>query len=361
MGNMKTKFESLLAASLSSLITLGVATFAVSTAAAPGGGGGGGGGTGGGTIYYIGPWPNTTTGGNSIMTTINSDGSNKTYLGLGLFGPPSRALHNGHRWFVATLGITGEYYPDGNRRREMFAFRDDYDVNINNTPETRVQLTDDNTLVPSSGDWRPGDQGISLIGLRWSSADPGAVAVEAGLYVASLAFDASGNIVGLQSQPTGPVITVPIVEVQAPTPILQPDLAAYSWNPTGELVTFTRGDSSLWVGNLLNEQTRLGTVTAHAPQWSPDGTKIAYTGGGIWTIKPNGAGAKLIVRSTSTWFPSHVHWSPTMSHFIFAGEESGTGNSDLFRVPATGGTWVNLTSTPAPFRESIHESQGGWR
>lgn len=355
---MNTRIHSLLGAALSLLVTIGFSALAaISVGAAPGGGGGG---TGGGTIYYIGPWPNATSGGNAIMTKINSDGSNKTYLGLGLFGPPSREVHNGHRWFVATLGISGESYPDGSPRRELFAFRDDYDVNSNNTPETRVRLTDDSALVPSSADWLPADQEISFIGLRWSSADPRGVAIEAGLYIASLVFDGSGNIIGLESQPATPVISTAIVEIQPG--VLRADLAAYSWDSAGERVTYTKNDSTLWVANLLNMHTQIFAGAAHAPQWSPDGSKIAFTGGGIWTIKPNGAALKLVVRQTSAWFPSHVFWSPTGTHFAFAGESNiDLGNSDVFRVPATGGTAVNLTPTPAPFRESLHESQGGWR
>jgi hypothetical protein len=294
------------------------------------------------------------------MTMMNSDGSNKTRLGMGLFGPPSRLPHNGHRWFVATLGISGQFYPDGTPRRELFAFRDDYDVNSNNTPETRVRLTDDPTLEPSFADWVPGDEDISFIGLRWSSADPGAPAFEGGLYTASLAFDGAGNIIGLASQPVAPVISVPLVEVQPGD--WRPNFVAYSWHPAADRVTYTDNDSQLWVANILNAHTLIHTGNAHAPQFSPDGSKIAFTSAGIWTIKPNGAGLKLVVRQTTAWFPSHVHWSPTGSHFVFAGESNiDIGNSDIFRVPATGGTAVSLTSTPAPLRESIHESQGGWR
>jgi len=368
---MKTRINTLLGAVLSLLVTfrpkqnatalarlliIGLATLAAAPSqAAPGGGGG----TGGGTIYYIGPWDGVTNGATAVMKTMNSDGSNKKQLGFGLFGPPSRALHGGHRWFVATLGIADQYYPDGTRRRELFAFRDDYDVNTNNTPVTRVQLTDDIKLEPSSADWVPGDEDISFIGLRWSSGEPVATPLEGGLYVASLLFDGAGNIIGIGSQPVTPVISAPLVEVQPGD--WRPDLVAYSWDPAGERVTYTSYDSHLWVANLLNEHTLIFAGSAHAPQWSPDGSKIAFTGGGILTIKPNGAALKLVVRQTATWFPSHVFWSPTGSQFVFAGEESGTGNSDVFRVPATGGTWVNLTSTSAPLRESVEESQGGWR
>src|SRR5688572_18739604 len=101
---MKTKINTLLGAVHSLLVTVSL------TQAAPPQGGGG---TGGGTIYYVGPWPGATQGGTAVMTKMNSDGSGKTPLALGMFGNPSWVLHNNRRWFVYTYVIPDQYYPDG--------------------------------------------------------------------------------------------------------------------------------------------------------------------------------------------------------------------------------------------------------
>src|SRR6185436_2759928 len=113
----------------------------------------------------------------------------------GIWGNPSRALHDNHRWFLKSYKITGQFYPDGSQRREIFARRDDQ--------LTPVQLTDDPTLQTDGRvDWVPGgDQQISFRARRWSSTEPDATVVEGGLYMASLVYDGAGNITGLAEQP----------------------------------------------------------------------------------------------------------------------------------------------------------------
>lgn len=78
-------------------------------------------GTGGGTIFYVHSGVKTTY-------TMNSDGSNQTQFGFGTYGPVSTVTYNGHRWFLDTRAISPpEYYPNGDPRVEVVAFRDDYD------------------------------------------------------------------------------------------------------------------------------------------------------------------------------------------------------------------------------------------
>ena len=349
------------AAALARLLIIGLAALAASPGASAASSS-----TGGGTIYYLGPWKDTTSGGNSVMTTMNSDGSNKTQLpGLGMFGYPSWALHNNHRWFIYTYPITGQYYPNGIQRSEVFALRDDFVNPLNNNGNTIVQLTGDITLQPSVGstDWVPGDQLISFNARRWSSADPDATVVEGGIYTASLVFGGDGNIIGLAAQPTAPAIPFPLVE-SAPGD-LWPDLLYYSWAPTGDMVTYSNyADNELWVADLLNAHRRIYRGQAHAPQWSPDGLKIAFSNGrGISTIKPDGSGRKatLIIANTSPWGFSHPYWSPSASHIVYIGQLSGS-NMDVFQATASGGNKVNLTNTPYPFNEYLHPgSGGGWR
>src|SRR5215813_3664899 len=107
-----------------------------------------GGNVDGGTIFYIRSCCRS-------MLTMNPDGTNKTQLGLGAFGTVSTQKYNGHYFFMDVRAIDPpEYYSNGDLRLEVFALRDDYDQNNNNTSATRVQLTNDITLQPSyaSGD-----------------------------------------------------------------------------------------------------------------------------------------------------------------------------------------------------------------
>jgi hypothetical protein len=303
------------------------------------------------------------------MRTMNSDGSNNRQLGLGLFGNPSTALHGVHRWFLYHQPIADSYYLDGTQRFELFAYRDDYDYHLNNNSTTRVQLTNDIDLQaqPWSTAWVPGDQTISIRARRWS----GGVVVEGGIYTASPVFDANGNITGLAVQPTTPAIPFPLVET-APGD-LWPDFADHSWNPAGNKVVYSGvGDRDLWVADLVGSpHQRIFTGISQAPQWSPDGTKIAFTsqnatGTDIATVKPNGTQFRVIVSPTSNWWCYRPQWSPTGSHIAFTGQtQSGsppTFNLNVNRATATGGSVTDLTNLQAPFNAYINSfGAGGWR
>jgi len=305
--------------------------------------------TGGGIIYYLGPWAPGPT---AATTTMNSDGSNKKLLVIGgyvgVFGNPSRALHDNHRWFVRSYNITGQFYPNGTQRREIFAMRDD-SLNL-------VQLTDDPTLESDGrADWVPGgDRQISFKARRWSSAEPGATVVGGGLYTASLVFDGAGNITGLAAQPTTPAIPFSLVEA-APGD-LWPSFLEYCWGPAGDQIAYNNlAVNELWVYDPLNGHTRIYIGNAQAPDWSLDG-KIAFIHGGIVTIKSNGTSFKTIIRSTSTWLYDKPLWSPDGSFIVYTGWSNGS--SDVFRATALGAKQTNLTSTPSGNENTWG---GGWR
>jgi hypothetical protein len=367
---MKTKINHLLCGLRSAFaapartLIIGLAAFlAVPCKAAPPNSAGG---TGGGTIYYVGPWPGTTQGGTAVMTTMNSDGSGKTALGLGMFGNPSTVLYNNRRWFIYTHVIPDQYYPDGTRRAEVFALRDDFEPTLNNNADTMVQLTDDITLQPKGGstDWVPGGAQISFKGRRWSSVDQGATVAEGGIYTASLAFDAAGNIVGLAAQPAAPAIPFPLVETTpgGPWPAMADN---FCWNPTGDVVVYANvARNELWLADLLNVHIRVYFGGgADMPQWSPDTSTIGFRGGsGVCTIKPDGSNFKVIVPNTSTWVYSGPYFSPTGSHIVYDGCHQASSNFDVFRATVKGASRVNLTNTSSPRNEYTRPGSGaGWR
>ena len=326
-------------------------------------GGGGGGNTGGGTIYFIGPWDDAQQGGTAVMRTMNSDGSNNRQLGFGLFGNPSTALHGGRRWFLYHKPIPDSYYLDGTQRFELFALRDDYDSTLNNNSTTKVQLTNDIDLQakPWNTAWLPGDQQISFKARRWS----GGVVVAGGLYTASPVFDANGNITGLAVQPTTPAIPFPLVET-APGDFW-PAFEDYSWGPAGDKVVYTEvGTHDLLIADLLGSpHQRIFGGYALWPQWSPDGTKIAFTTAtlGIATIKQNGTQLRVIISPTSNWSAYRPYWSPGSNFIAFTGQTESPLNLDVNRASATGGNLTDLTNQPAPFSEHIVHTfgGGGWR
>jgi hypothetical protein len=323
--------------------------------------GGGGGGTGGGTLYFI----NGAGGGynTNYMWSMTSSGSNVEQLGFwGHFNVPSRAPHNGQVWFLTTLTIPNEYYGDGvTQRSEVFALRADYDSVLNNNADTRVQLTDDDSLQPAFGwfqgmHWLPGDGEISFKARRWL----GAVPVEGGLYTATLAYRADGNIVGVTEQPTVPAISFALDANGWPA------FGRHSWGlSTTQLAYIDSPETGLWVADLSTGiHTRIYSGGVGYLDWSQDGTKIVFGSGTIKTVKPNGTGLKTVLAPryiNNVWVSGfgHAYFSPTSSHITCVGIMSLAGggtDNDVIRATSTGGSVTNLTNTPA-----LVELPVGWR
>ena len=284
---------------------------------------------------------------------MNSDGTNQTHLGIGTYGPPSMVMYNNHRWFLQTMPATPqEFYPNGDLRVEVFALRDDYDVYNNDNSATRVQLTNDITLQ-TWGDglyslhWVPGNK-ISFKARRWS----GPVVAEGGIYTATLQFGPDGNIIGLTAQPGAPAIPFALDGTQ------WPNVRTYGWDPTATKVAYD-DSATLGVADVLgNPHQTIYNGYSHTPQWSPDGSTIAFTNAnvGISTIKPNGTGLKEIIRRTSSWTFDRPFWSPTGTHIVCYGLAVPTLDDDIFRVASNGSSLTNLTNTP-----SSAEYLMGWR
>jgi len=305
----------------------------------------GAGGTGGGAIYYTHLCCRT-------MWTMNSDGTSKTQLGFATFGPVSTQLYNGHYWFMDARPIDPpEYYPNGDLRIEVFAFRDDYDQNTNNNPATEVQLTNDITFQPSyaSGDptysyqWVPGGQKISIKARRWS----GNVVSEGGIYTASLQFGTDGNLAGLIAQPGAVAISFALDTNQ------WPNLRSYGWDPTGIKIAYD-DTATLGIADTLGSPHKIiYSGWSHTPQWTHDGKKIAFANGslGISTIGPDGKGLKQILKPGGFDRP---FWSPTDGFIVVYGASGSY--LDVFRADSNGNFLTNLTNTP-----SDSEMPQGWR
>jgi len=300
--------------------------------------------TGGGTIYFI------NGGSPNYMWSMDSDGSNTTCLGLWChFTVPSRALHNGYRWYLS-------------KRAEIFAIREDYDPD---NSDTYVQLTDDATLEPlftgfHTMEWLPGDQAISFTARRWEGEGEDATPVEGGLYTADLVFGADGNIIGLAALPTAPTLAFPLDADGIPT------LVAHSWDDTGTRVVYSDNSAAgLWVADLSSgTRTQIVSGDARHPNWSPDGTKIAMSRyQRIYTIRPNGTGLTEIISPTYLGTAycrgfGYPYFSPTGSHIVCIGiaEDNGAWNNELFRATYRGRYLTNLTET-----ESVDEMPIRWR
>jgi TolB protein len=81
------------------------------------------------------------------------------------------------------------------------------------------------------------------------------------------------------------------------------------------------------------------------PDWSPDGTMIAFDSNGVWTMNTDGTGRQEVV-DAGAW-PS---WSPDGT--MIAYERGGRRQSDIFVVGADGSNVTRLTDTPKRFENT---------
>jgi hypothetical protein len=325
-----------------------------------GGGGGSAGGTGGGTIYFI----NGAGGGynTNYMWSMNSDGSNVSQLNYwGVFNVPSRALHNSHRWYLTTLTIPNETYPNGTPRMEVFAIRGDYDSVVNNNSETRVQLTNDPNLQPLFGwfqgmHWTPGDTKISFKARRWDGSTP----VEGGLYIANLVYRADGNITGIATQPGSPALGFALDENDMPA------IGRFSWGSSSTQVAYIDvPETGIWIANLsTGTRTRIYSGGVGYLDWSQDGSKFVFGSGTVRSMKSNGTSVKTVLGPryvNNIWVSGfgHAYLNPAGTHITCVGIMNLSGgviDNDVIRATVTGGSVTNMTNS-----SSLNELPVSWR
>ncbi|HJZ97354.1 MAG TPA: protein kinase, partial [Candidatus Solibacter sp.] len=122
-----------------------------------------------------------------------------------------------------------------------------------------------------------------------------------------------------------------------------------SVSPDGTRVAYT-GGGSVWVRALDESEARpvAGTQGAGAPFWSPDGKSLAFTAGGeLKTVPATGGMARTLgaVRTAAAGA-----WSPSGDILI------GQIGDGIYRVPAKGGEMVRVTMVDRAKFESRHMS-----
>ena len=78
---------------------------------------------------------------------------------------------------------------------------------------------------------------------------------------------------------------------------------------------------------------QVSAVSPGSVSFSPDGSKIAYTAGPLWTIPVGGGTAHRLTAAGS--YTYGATWSPNGRWIAYSATTDG--HSDVFRVPATGG------------------------
>jgi hypothetical protein len=306
-----------------------------------------------------------------------ADGSDKTLLpvesqscpepGGGIFeaiGLVSRIKHNDHYWFLRQGGIFDEngdpeLYPDGVPRHELFVVRDDNGYNI--------QLTDDATLaIYGRGHeklvWGIDDSNVLFVASKWVNGEQDMNSF--GIYSVDLEFDTNG-LPGLTGDltfiwDTGSRYLLNQDRYTA-------DVTAFDISPDGnKLVITKRVGTPIFVVDLIQRTTNQ-IASGWFPRWSPDGTKIAFCDGNLYTINPDGSDEQIIVRARS-YKGGFIHvmyylcWSPDSNFIAYKAlfDHQSKSSNDLYRVRADGEDDTCLTKD-GELGSLGSKSLKGWR
>jgi hypothetical protein len=286
------------------------------------------------------------------------DGSGKTAVSGSLESPIeiSRVLHAGQQWFLQLRVISGEIYPNGFARTEIFAIAAD---------GTAVQLTNDPTIEPNNIDgsypemalmrWGTNstvvDGKVSYLARRWQDGQ----VVDPGLY--AITFDPDTLAAGFTSlAPVRVALDLPVYDHE--TYGLYSS-AGYDWSPDGSAVVHSVATGGLAVTVVGGASQNIKDVPAGNPRWSParqDGssTIIYYDSPNfsIRRINPDGTGDAVFVSIVGTPTKgSHpatdYGWSPSGTWVLYTLLDMGrTGfkGSKVCRIPFEGGHGTALTS-----------------
>jgi Tol biopolymer transport system component len=139
---------------------------------------------------------------------------------------------------------------------------------------------------------------------------------------------------------------------------------APDWSPDGTRLAFVRWDGAASRVSLMVMDVSTGETRAIAggpcaqPDWSPDGTAIAFSSrvdgnGVIATVSPTG-GEPRVVADDGFASAEDPDWSPDRAEIVFEATRSDAPSSwDIYGVAPDGSGLRNITETPAPDESEV--------
>lgn len=289
------------------------------------------------------------------LAVMNPDGTGKVLLSANVptSSEPSYGVYNGNRWFVAATDVPGQALPDGQQRKILELVRED--------GQARTTILDDPTMwLNWDFAWSKDDAWISVAGYRWDLTTSPPEVVEAGLYIMPIEFDSDGPFA-----PVGPTL---VAEGDVHVDVnLVPTILRHDWSPDSSGIVFQRYNVAersreIYTADLTTGNVSLLALNASDPDWSPDGSRIAFvssvqTGGGgkgrIETIAPDDSNESTrntlveinTLKGWTTRWLTRPRWSPTGRYLAYEFTEWGGGDfsHNVYRVTDDGRNPVNLT------------------
>lgn len=134
-----------------------------------------------------------------------------------------------------------------------------------------------------------------------------------------------------------------------------------AFSPNGESIAFVserNGAAGIFVMGATGESVRRLTERGANPTWSPDGTEILFStesittnplsrgavDGELFAVRTDTQQERLILTGADAVQPS---WSPNGNRIAYWGLEAGTGQRDIWTIPAAGGE-------PVPVMQDLH-------
>ncbi|GEM_PF-1824380 len=137
------------------------------------------------------------------------------------------------------------------------------------------------------------------------------------------------------------------------------------WSPDGSKIAFSKcclgSTTQIYTMNANgSNQTNLTTLTGHQyrmPDWSPDGTKIVFVGtNSMYVMNADGSNQITLIEPTSPLVPNDPHWSPDGSKIYFGGRNGDNG--EIFVMNADGTNPTPLTNDLAYDRQPAVSPDG---